>query len=100
MADGPRLKVRHYKTWTGDLDDALRGIPELSTCSHELYSRLARNQRGPRKRYAVVSERNRPIAVVESGSQPGRDGEWVSRASTHDQLRRIEYIGTIYIEMI
>jgi hypothetical protein len=38
--------------------------------------------------------------AVRFGSQPGRDGEWVSRASTHDQLRRIEYIGTIYIEMI
>jgi GNAT superfamily N-acetyltransferase len=58
------LKVRWFDAWHPILDEALHDLPELDSCSHDLF-RLVIQNRGPsRKRIALVTEKGIPVAVV------------------------------------
>jgi len=56
--------VSWYDDWCGDLDAALRALPEVEACPHELFRILARPRGGVRKRIALVHENGAPLAVI------------------------------------
>jgi len=58
------LKVDWFDAWHPALDDALREIPELEACSHELYRLLIQNPGPVRKRIALITEQGAPVAVA------------------------------------
>jgi hypothetical protein len=60
----PRLRTHWFDGWRGALDDALALLPENGACSHELFRILAANGSRARKRLALVTEADTPIAVV------------------------------------
>ncbi len=58
------LRVRWFDGWSLILERALGELPESSECSHELFEALVRNRSRVRKCVALVSEADRPVAVV------------------------------------
>lgn len=61
---GGRLAVRWFESWDPSLDEALRVLPELETCPHELYRMLLKSPARTRKRIALVSADRQPVAVA------------------------------------
>jgi hypothetical protein len=58
------LKVAWFDTWHPALDEALRSLPEMETCPHELFRLLTQNHSSAPKKTALVTERGVPVAVV------------------------------------
>src|SRR5579859_3027954 len=58
------LSVRWFDRWTPVLERALVELPESPECSHEFFEALVRNPSGARKCVALVSEAERPVAVI------------------------------------
>ncbi|HWO93738.1 MAG TPA: GNAT family N-acetyltransferase [Dehalococcoidia bacterium] len=58
------LQVRWFDEWHPELDEALRLLPEMETCPHELFRMLMVNRTSNRKRTALVTARGEPLAVV------------------------------------
>jgi hypothetical protein len=56
--------VAWSNTWGPEHDAALRLLPEMERCSHDLFARLARNPSAAKKRFAIVSRDDTPVAVV------------------------------------
>lgn len=63
IVSAANLKVRWFERWNPILDDALRVLPELETCPHELYRLLLTSPARTPKRVALVTEDGRPVAV-------------------------------------
>jgi hypothetical protein len=59
-----RLRVRWSEAWGAEHDEALAVLPEIETCSRDVFRALARCASPARKRYAVVSEADAPVALV------------------------------------
>lgn len=59
-----RLHVVWFDAWEPALDDALRELPEMEGCPHDLYRRLIEHRTGARKKTALITERGAPVAVV------------------------------------
>ena len=59
-----RLRVDWFDTWQPVLDEALRELPEMESCSHELYRLLMENAANQRKVTALVTEQGQPVAVA------------------------------------
>lgn len=73
------LKVRWFDRWHPDLDEALKAIPEMATCPHELYRLLMQNSGPARKRTVLVSKNGIPIAVVGLRQREGHTWEPVTQ---------------------
>jgi GNAT superfamily N-acetyltransferase len=58
------LKVVWFDGWHPVLEEALRELPEMETCPHELFHLLIQNPGSLRKRSALVTERGTPVAVI------------------------------------
>jgi hypothetical protein len=58
------LRVDWFEQWHDDLADALREMPEMLTCPHELYRQLIEVPGPLPKRVALVSDRSVPVAVI------------------------------------
>jgi hypothetical protein len=59
-----RLRVDWFDAWHPVLDEALRELPEMEGCPHELYRTLMERRSRPRKITALVTEAGQPVAVV------------------------------------
>lgn len=59
-----KLRVDWFDRWHSDLDAALSALPELETCPNELYRELATRPIASRKRIALVTRHDQPIAVI------------------------------------
>jgi len=67
-----RLRANWFAHWHPDLDAALGLLPATSLCPHDLYRELC-TARGPlRKRIAMVTERDLPVAVIGLRRDPKR----------------------------
>ncbi len=58
------LSVRWFSTWHSDLDAALSELPEMPTCSHDLFRLLMETPSPTTKRTALVIDEGEPIAVI------------------------------------
>ena len=58
------IKVRWSDSWGPEYDHALAALPEMPFCSHELYRKLALNPTSVAKRFALLSRRGEPIAII------------------------------------
>lgn len=58
------LKVAWFDNWHPALDVALKDLPELDACPHELLRMMIRNPSSVRKKIALVTEHGTPVAVV------------------------------------
>jgi hypothetical protein len=61
---GDNLEVRWFDAWDSVLDQALRELPEMRNCPHELFRLLMTSPSPVEKRSALVCDRGRPVAVV------------------------------------
>ncbi|MEX2224984.1 MAG: GNAT family N-acetyltransferase [Dehalococcoidia bacterium] len=50
--------------WSRELDAALGQLPEMETCSHDLYRMLARTASSTQKKFALVRDEGTPIAAI------------------------------------
>jgi GNAT superfamily N-acetyltransferase len=57
-------KLAFFRSWHPRLDEALKELPEVSICSHELFRLLAQNPGPSEKPIILVTERGSPVAVV------------------------------------
>ena len=58
------IKVRWADAWGPEYDHALGALPEMPSCSHELFRKLALNPTGVEKRFALLTRRGKPIAII------------------------------------
>jgi hypothetical protein len=58
------LKVKWFDAWHQELVEALYELPEIESCSHELYQKLIQNPSNVSKRTALVSKDGVPVAIV------------------------------------
>jgi ribosomal protein S18 acetylase RimI-like enzyme len=58
------LQVAWFDRWNRALDNALRELPEMEGCPHELFRMIVQNPSSTRKRTALVMEGDGPLAVV------------------------------------
>ncbi|HEY6202666.1 MAG TPA: GNAT family N-acetyltransferase [Candidatus Limnocylindria bacterium] len=58
------LRVRWFERWERTLDEALAALPETEASPHELLGLLMRNPSAMAKRTALVTDRDRPVAVL------------------------------------
>lgn len=58
------LKVTWFDSWHPALDEALRTLPEMEACSHELFRLLIQNPTSVHKRIALITRQGVPIAVA------------------------------------
>lgn len=58
------LQVAWFDRWHNVLDNALRELPEMKGCSHELFRLVMQNPSPTRKRTALVMDDQQPVAVV------------------------------------
>lgn len=56
--------VRWFDTWHPVLDEALRELPEMESCPHELFRQLCQNPSPVRKKVALISRHGDPVAVA------------------------------------
>jgi len=75
------LQVAWFDDWRTVLDNALRELPEMENCPHELFRMIMQNPSSTRKRTALVIEGNAPVAVVGLRDK-GRYWEPVGRGVT------------------
>jgi Acetyltransferase (GNAT) domain len=73
---GARKDIRAYwwSSWNGELDAALRTLPESPACPPELYRLLIANPSSALKRIALVVRGSEPIGIA---SIRQRNGDWV-----------------------
>jgi len=64
MHGAPHVHVSWFDAWSRELDRALDTLPEMETCSHELYRALAMTTSRARKRFALVREGDGVVAVI------------------------------------
>lgn len=64
LAPTRRVRVEWSDTWTPALDQALDTLPEMPACPHDLYRAIATNPSSARKRFALVTDGDTPIAAV------------------------------------
>jgi hypothetical protein len=74
------LHVRWFKTWQPALDDALAALPPDGEYPRELFRLLCETRGLLPKRFALVTERDRPVAVV--GLRKLGRGSWTP-VTTH-----------------
>jgi GNAT superfamily N-acetyltransferase len=60
----PKLRISWFEGWDVELDDALRELPQLRGCPHELYRLLAMAPAQTPKRTALVADDDGIVAVV------------------------------------
>jgi hypothetical protein len=65
-----RLRVSWFERWHADLEGALRELPEMPTCPHELYRQLIETPGILPKRVALVTEHDTPVAVIGLRREP------------------------------
>jgi len=65
------LSIAEFSEWSRVLDDALAQLPELSSCTHDVYRTLAVPRGDVRKKFVLVTRGDTPAAVVALRS--GRD---------------------------
>jgi hypothetical protein len=58
------LRTWDFPEWNSTLDDALKALPELENCPHEVYRALAVPRGDVSKLTVLVCERDAPVAVV------------------------------------
>lgn len=58
------LQVEWSESWRPSFDEALRSLPEMESCPHELFRLLIQNPSPARKRVALVSDRGTPVAIA------------------------------------
>jgi hypothetical protein len=58
------LQVAWFDDWRTVLDNALRELPEMENCPHELFRMIMQNPSSTRKRTALVMEGEGPVAVI------------------------------------
>ena len=58
------LSVRWFDQWHPALDEAMSGLADLPNCPRTLFRELMQNQDGPRKRIALVLERDAAAGIV------------------------------------
>lgn len=61
---GGKLETRWFEAWHPVLDEALRELPEMENCPHELFRLLMASPSPIEKRSVLVCNRGRPVAVV------------------------------------
>lgn len=59
-----RLRAHWFDKWHDSLDDALKLLPETETCPHDLFRLLVDNPSPARKRVALITEGDAPLAVI------------------------------------
>jgi hypothetical protein len=58
------LRVAWFDSWRPALDEALKSLPEIDSCPHELFRLLIQNPCPARKRSALVTKRGEPVALI------------------------------------
>ena len=58
------LKVTWFDNWHPELDAALKYLPEVENCPHELTRLLIQNQCPVQKKTALVMDKTEPVAVI------------------------------------
>jgi hypothetical protein len=58
------VNIRWFDEWNDALDQALVALPQMESCPHDLYRLLAMTKSRAEKRFALVGERDAPLAVV------------------------------------
>jgi Acetyltransferase (GNAT) domain len=58
------FKVKWADHWGAEYDDALAALPEMPSCSHELFRKLALNPAEVAKRFALLTRGGEPIAII------------------------------------
>lgn len=58
------LHVKWFDEWHTMLDNALRELPQMENCPHELFRRTLQSPSSAQKRIALVVDGIRPVAVV------------------------------------
>ncbi len=79
------LRVEYFDTWHPVLDDALKTLPEIPTCPHDLFRQIASNPASTEKRLALVSDGGKPVAVAALRRRQ-RHWEPVGYGVTHDAV--------------
>ncbi|HEY7802183.1 MAG TPA: GNAT family N-acetyltransferase [Dehalococcoidia bacterium] len=59
-----RLSIRRYDAWHSGLDRALAELPEMPSCPHELFRRLALQTSGAEKRFILTLDAGSPVAIA------------------------------------
>jgi GNAT superfamily N-acetyltransferase len=70
------VQTQSFDAWNAELERALLTLPELENIPHQLFSLVAQNADGPPKRFVLVTESNRTVAIV-SLRKSGRHWEQI-----------------------
>jgi GNAT superfamily N-acetyltransferase len=59
-----RLEVRWLRGWTPEADSALKSLPQMPNCPHDLFRKVMTNTEAGTKRCALVLKDRVPIALI------------------------------------
>jgi len=63
-ASRPGLRYEWFDQWHPKIDEALKELPEMETCPHDLLRSLIQDNGAHQKRVVVISENDAPVALA------------------------------------